>query len=81
MSYFFFVRIEVDKEPCKSCGKDGSELLCEKCNKCFHLSCAEPRMRKAPRGKWTCEKCKIKASTSKKAGMLNMSLSVHSNCV
>ncbi|XP_034233074.1 bromodomain adjacent to zinc finger domain protein 1A isoform X2 [Thrips palmi] len=59
-------QIEVSKEPCKSCGKDGSDLQCEKCSKCFHLSCAEPRLRKAPRGKWTCEKCKIKASSSKK---------------
>lgn len=64
-------QVEVSKEPCKSCGKDGSELQCEKCSKCFHLSCAEPRMRKAPRGKWTCEKCKIKASSSKKADALN----------
>ncbi|XP_052121345.1 bromodomain adjacent to zinc finger domain protein 1A isoform X2 [Frankliniella occidentalis] len=60
--------VEDNKEPCKSCGKDGSELQCEKCNKCFHLSCAEPRMRKAPRGKWTCEKCKIRTSNRHKAG-------------
>lgn len=60
-------QVDISKEPCKSCGKDGSELQCEKCSKCFHLACAEPRMRKAPRGKWTCEKCKIRASSSRRS--------------
>ncbi|XP_019881429.2 bromodomain adjacent to zinc finger domain protein 1A isoform X2 [Aethina tumida] len=45
---------------CKTCGSGGDLLNCEKCSLYYHRECVSPPMRRAPRGPWTCTKCKEK---------------------
>ncbi|CAH1959185.1 unnamed protein product [Acanthoscelides obtectus] len=51
---------------CKRCGSGGEVITCEKCSVYYHLECCKPPMRRAPRGAWTCEKCKNKSETKRK---------------
>lgn len=46
-----------DKKVCVLCGKEGKLIHCDACPKVFHLTCLEPPLSKAPKGKWTCSGC------------------------
>lgn len=35
-------------------------LICDNCDDAYHLSCCNPRIRKAPRDEWFCQTCLIK---------------------
>ncbi|XP_044265783.1 bromodomain adjacent to zinc finger domain protein 1A isoform X2 [Tribolium madens] len=43
---------------CKTCGSGGELIQCENCTISYHVECAEPPLRRAPRGPWYCTKCK-----------------------
>lgn len=45
---------------CSTCSSTGELLDCCKCCKSYHLECIVPPLRRAPRGKWCCNKCKEK---------------------
>ncbi|VDK42531.1 unnamed protein product [Anisakis simplex] len=44
-------------EHCRECGKPGDVLLCDGCEACYHLHCAQ--LNKVPDGQWLCQICKI----------------------
>lgn len=48
-------------ETCAVCGKDDSGgediLLCDKCDKGWHLKCANPPLQAVPDGEWLCLEC------------------------
>jgi hypothetical protein len=43
---------------CEVCGGDGHMLLCDICNKEYHMQCLRPPLRKVPKGDWYCLVCK-----------------------
>lgn len=47
---------------CTKCGTEGTLLCCDTCPGMYHLECADPPLRRVPRGQWLCHKCKIKKS-------------------
>ena len=49
-----------DKMMCEICGKGDDEdliIICDKCNKGFHLYCLTPILPSVPSGDWFCSKC------------------------
>ncbi|ODV64207.1 histone demethylase, partial [Ascoidea rubescens DSM 1968] len=47
---------------CNKCGlnqDDSNMLLCDGCDKGFHIYCLVPPLTKIPKGKWFCEECLI----------------------
>lgn len=46
---------------CRTCMTAGSEgtpmLLCERCDRAFHLTCLHPPLAEAPKGEWVCARC------------------------
>uniref|UniRef100_A0A0N5B0D9 Nucleosome-remodeling factor subunit NURF301 n=1 Tax=Syphacia muris TaxID=451379 RepID=A0A0N5B0D9_9BILA len=42
-------------EYCRECGKQGDVLLCDGCEACYHLSCAN--LETVPEGQWFCQVC------------------------
>lgn len=49
-----------DKLMCEICGKGDDEdliVICDKCNKGFHLYCLTPILPSVPSGDWFCSKC------------------------
>ena len=45
---------------CEVCGlseDDSNMLLCDRCNKGFHITCLQPPLSEIPAGKWYCEPC------------------------
>jgi hypothetical protein len=55
-------------EGCQFCGVDDHDrmLVCDGCDKEFHLACFDPPMRRVPKGEWHCESCSIKVSRGAK---------------
>lgn len=50
-----------DDTPCEVCGSVAAEppmLLCDKCDKGYHISCLTPPLTLIPRGRWFCPGCK-----------------------
>ncbi|PNF34918.1 hypothetical protein B7P43_G01418 [Cryptotermes secundus] len=47
------------EEVCNSCGLGGHLLCCDTCPLLFHMDCIVPPLKKVPRGKWSCPKCKM----------------------
>ncbi|KAK5647561.1 hypothetical protein RI129_002453 [Pyrocoelia pectoralis] len=45
---------------CTKCKTGGTLLCCDECPDMFHVECAEPPLRRVPRGKWFCHHCKLK---------------------
>jgi hypothetical protein len=46
--------------PCEVCGSpddDDVMLVCDQCNKGYHLWCLEPPLTRIPKGDWSCEGC------------------------
>ncbi|KAL0972960.1 hypothetical protein UPYG_G00197040 [Umbra pygmaea] len=45
---------------CKVCRKKGEDdklILCDECNKAFHLYCLRPALYRVPQGEWLCPAC------------------------
>ncbi|XP_057695395.1 tyrosine-protein kinase BAZ1B [Corythoichthys intestinalis] len=45
---------------CKVCRKKGDDeklILCDECNKAFHLFCLRPVLHRIPEGEWSCTAC------------------------
>ncbi|XP_021919556.1 bromodomain adjacent to zinc finger domain protein 1A isoform X2 [Zootermopsis nevadensis] len=51
-------------EVCEACGLGGHLLCCDTCPLLFHIECVVPPLKKVPRGKWSCPKCKVVKDTS-----------------
>ena len=48
--------------PCHVCSKacdEGKMVLCDRCNKGFHISCLKPPLPVVPDGDWYCAECKM----------------------
>ena len=51
----------IDDTPCEVCGSTAPEppmLLCDKCDKGYHISCLTPPLTLVPRGRWLCPRCR-----------------------
>lgn len=44
-------------EQCALGDKDDELLLCDKCDKGFHMKCVRPIVARVPNGSWLCPKC------------------------
>lgn len=42
---------------CAVCSKAGMLILCDTCPLAYHLGCADPPLKKVPRGRWLCQLC------------------------
>lgn len=58
-SLFYFSEEAELSEVCKACGFGGHLLCCDTCPLLFHIECVVPPLKKVPRGKWSCPKCKV----------------------
>ncbi|EFN63819.1 Bromodomain adjacent to zinc finger domain protein 1A [Camponotus floridanus] len=43
---------------CALCKSGGKVISCDTCPNYYHLECVEPPLSRAPRGRWSCSKCK-----------------------
>lgn len=53
-------REDYDDVSCEECGsgdRDDELLLCDKCDKGFHMKCVSPIVVRVPIGSWLCPKC------------------------
>ncbi|XP_022946968.1 probable Histone-lysine N-methyltransferase ATXR5 isoform X1 [Cucurbita moschata] len=48
---------DVRCEKCRSGDRDDELLLCDKCDKAFHMKCVSPIVVRVPIGSWLCPKC------------------------
>ena len=55
---------DVKCELCSLDSDDANMLLCDDCNKGYHLYCLEPPLVKVPAGKWFCPPCTAKQKQS-----------------
>lgn len=62
-SYCFRIRLE---NLCASCKNGGKLIACDTCSNRYHLECVEPPLSRAPRGRWSCTKCKDKRRNATK---------------
>lgn len=46
---------------CHKCGDGGELVLCDGCNKAYHLRCLDPPLHEVPVGEWLCPQCKPEA--------------------
>ncbi|XP_076463791.1 bromodomain adjacent to zinc finger domain protein 1A-like [Babylonia areolata] len=46
-----------NEDVCFKCHEDGILILCDVCPRSFHLHCAQPPLKKVPKGKWMCHVC------------------------
>lgn len=44
---------------CKKKGDEEQMLLCDSCNKAFHMYCLRPRILEVPAGDWFCYSCAV----------------------
>ena len=42
---------------CKDGGRENYMVLCDVCDRGFHLDCLEPKLTKVPEGDWMCQRC------------------------
>lgn len=48
---------EEEEGACAVCSKGGTLICCDACPLSYHLGCANPALKKVPRGKWLCQIC------------------------
>ncbi|XP_053131210.1 tyrosine-protein kinase BAZ1B [Hemicordylus capensis] len=56
---------------CKVCRKKGEDdklILCDECNKAFHLFCLRPALYEIPEGEWQCPACQPSAARRSSRG-------------
>ncbi|KAJ9507622.1 hypothetical protein QJQ45_019189 [Haematococcus lacustris] len=62
----------VDDDPaCQVCASRSPRppmLLCDQCDKGFHITCLSPPLRSVPRGAWLCHQCKQAKAPKKRRG-------------
>lgn len=61
---------EYDESVCEKCGsgENAAELLlCDKCDKGFHLFCLRPILASVPKGSWFCADCSVQIQTKPKS--------------
>lgn len=61
-----------DSHACVVCRRRGALVTCDKCPNVYHLSCANPPLKKVPKTKWLCRHCSGDKK-SKKASSSNKS--------
>ena len=59
-------------EVCSSAEDADHMLLCDKCNRGYHLNCLVPPMASIPPGEWFCQKCEAKRVGSKGKGTVGI---------
>ncbi|XP_017695097.1 PREDICTED: transcription intermediary factor 1-beta [Lepidothrix coronata] len=42
---------------CRVCGRAGAVVMCDRCQRCFHLHCHLPALLDVPSSDWTCSLC------------------------
>ncbi|NWW41859.1 TIF1B factor, partial [Panurus biarmicus] len=42
---------------CRVCGQAGAVVMCDRCQRCFHLHCHLPALQDVPSPEWTCLLC------------------------
>ncbi|NWW72363.1 TIF1B factor, partial [Climacteris rufus] len=42
---------------CRVCGRAGAVVMCDRCERCFHLHCHLPALQDVPSPEWTCLLC------------------------
>ncbi|NWV27471.1 TIF1B factor, partial [Origma solitaria] len=42
---------------CRVCGQAGAVVMCDRCERCFHLHCHLPALQDVPSPEWTCLLC------------------------
>lgn len=55
---------DVSCEICGDLGDEAKMILCDACERGFHIYCLIPRLKRVPRGDWFCTRCKSNAVTS-----------------
>ncbi|XP_077296787.1 ATP-dependent chromatin assembly factor large subunit isoform X2 [Arctopsyche grandis] len=48
---------------CRRKNDDENMLLCDSCNKGYHMYCLKPKLTKVPQGDWFCDQCKPRERT------------------
>ena len=61
---------DVNDDFCFSCGGGGDLLLCDRCNRSYHMHCLDPPLEVAPEGDWACPAHKPGRKRSKELGQL-----------
>lgn len=61
---------------CNTCSGDSLSVLCDCCDRSFHLDCLSPKLKRAPKGKWYCPDCKDSPATFSKTKELQKKLLV-----
>lgn len=59
---------------CASCKSGGKLISCDTCSNHYHLECVEPPLSRAPRGRWSCSKCKAKRRNATKGNERMLSI-------
>lgn len=59
-------------EVCRSADDADNMLLCDKCNRGYHLTCLVPPMASIPAGEWFCQACEAKRASSKGKGTVGI---------
>jgi hypothetical protein len=55
-----FMTPDISDDKCSKCNssdRPNSILLCDECEKCYHLDCLDPPLEEVPRDNWYCEHC------------------------
>ena len=56
----------VPSEVCATCNLGGEVICCDGCPALYHIECAQPPLRKVPRGDWYCHNCRKRNSSNSK---------------
>ncbi|NXM86334.1 TIF1B factor, partial [Oenanthe oenanthe] len=51
------VGLPVGVSCCRVCGQAGAVVMCDRCQRCFHLHCHLPALQDVPSPEWTCLLC------------------------
>ena len=65
-------------QACETCGSSDNAadmLLCDGCNKGYHLKCLRPKMEAIPDGDWYCGECRPQPAVSVKPKTIKLELS------
>jgi PHD-finger len=46
-----------NEDACAVCGDGGSLLICDGCEKEYHMKCLTPALASVPEGRWECDEC------------------------
>lgn len=59
---------EDENDECEVCGKPGDLLICDGCEKSYHIQCVN--LEEVPDGDWFCPSCKDKCAVCREGGIL-----------